>query len=92
MLNFKIKQDLHVKRHLSSLLFDLQFGIPKDILATSSVRSRVRFREFVHTLGRVVAKPTHQRVCAVATRRNTRMEEIRLLSEATTYIFPHRNG
>ena len=38
---------------------------------TSSVRSRARFREFVHTLGRVVAKPTHQRVCAVATRRNT---------------------
>ena len=36
-----------------------------------SVRSRARFREFVHTLGRVVAKPTHQRVCAVATRRNT---------------------
>ena len=36
-----------------------------------SVRSRVRFREFVHTLGRVVAKRTHQRVCAVATRRNT---------------------
>ena len=29
------------------------------------------FREFVHTLGRVVAKPTHQRVCAVATGRNT---------------------
>ena len=28
-------------------------------------------REFVHTLGRVVAKPTHQCVCAVATRRNT---------------------
>ena len=38
---------------------------------TFSVRSWARFREFVHTLGRVVAKPTHQRVCAVATRRNT---------------------
>ena len=37
-----------------------------------SVRSRAPFfREFVHTLGRVVAKPTHQRVCAVATRWNT---------------------
>ena len=36
-----------------------------------SVRSRARFREFVHTLGRVVAKRTHQRVCAIATRRNT---------------------
>ena len=31
----------------------------------------MRFREFVHTLERVVAKPTHQRVCSVATRRNT---------------------
>ena len=40
-------------------------------MAIYSVRSRARFREFVHTLGRVVAKPTHQRVCAVATRRNT---------------------
>ena len=39
--------------------------------AIHSVRSRARFREFVHTLGRVVAKRTHQRVCAVATRRNT---------------------
>ena len=37
----------------------------------SSVRSRARFREFVHTLGRVVTKPTHQRVCAVTTRQNT---------------------
>ena len=36
-----------------------------------SVRSRAWFREFVHTLGRVVTKPIHQRVCAVATRRNT---------------------
>ena len=34
-----------------------------------SVRSQARFREFVHTLGRVVAKPTHQRVCAVAASR-----------------------
>ena len=41
------------------------------LMLLSSVRSRARFREFVHTLGRVVAKPTHQRVCAVATRRNT---------------------
>ena len=41
------------------------------LLGNTSVRSRARFREFVHTLGRVVAKPTHQRVCAVATRRNT---------------------
>ena len=47
---------------LSDVVFNL--GAP-------SVHSRARFREFVHTLGRVVAKRTHQRVCAVATRRNT---------------------
>ena len=41
------------------------------VIVPYSVRSRARFREFVHTLGQVVAKPTHQRVCAVATRRNT---------------------
>ena len=40
-------------------------------ITDTSVRSRARFREFVHTLGRVVAKPTHQRVYAVATSRNT---------------------
>ena len=58
-----------------------------------SVRSRARFREFVHTLGRVVAKPTHQRVCCRYQAKHSKLtEEICLLSEATTYIFPHRNG
>ena len=40
------------------------------VIDITSVCSQARFREFVHTLGRVVAKRTHQRVCAVATRRN----------------------
>ena len=56
-------------------------------------RSWAWFREFVHTLGRVVAKPTHQRVCCRYQAKHSKgTEEIRLLSEATMYIFPHRNG
>ena len=43
------------------------------IYVNTSVRSRARFHKFVHTLGRVVAKPIHQHICAVATRRNTQI-------------------
>ena len=60
-----------LKWYTIKYFISILISILKTFNSENSVSSRARFRKFLHTPGRVVAKPTHQCVCAVATRRNT---------------------